>query len=153
MAQEVEDEGREEEEEPHIVETHTPEEEHNTYVTQHVCINTQTTGGPILLTCCSNHSEPIDDQLEDGPITKLKTVKQQLTFLRRKRHLGLHTHTLQNENSPEPHTLRLDQRQRFRLQQQLQQVHTQHLSIRYTHYTCPKGTHTAPIGTCTQYVQ
>lgn len=50
----MEDEGRDEEEElqeePHTVETHIPEEEHNTYVTQHVWMNAQTPVGPLLLT-------------------------------------------------------------------------------------------------------
>ncbi|XP_070840603.1 GON-4-like protein [Chaetodon trifascialis] len=97
--QEVEDEGHEEEEEPQeetrTVETHTPEVEHNIAAG--------------------------DDELEDGPITELRTVKQQLALIRKKRQLGLPTHTLCNTHSPEPHTLKLDGRQTTRLQQQLQQ--------------------------------
>ncbi|KAM8766703.1 uncharacterized protein gon4la isoform 1-T2 [Acanthopagrus schlegelii] len=93
--QEVEDEGHEEEEEhqeePHTVQTHTPEEQHDIGLT--------------------------NDEVEDGPITELRTVKQQLEFMRRKRH----THTWCSSQSPEPHTLKLDGRQRIRLRQQLQQ--------------------------------
>ncbi|XP_076610154.1 GON-4-like protein [Chaetodon auriga] len=99
VGQEVEDEGHEEEEEPQeetrTVQTHTPEVEHNIAAG--------------------------DDELEDGPITELRTVKQQLALIRKKRQLGLPTHMLCNTHSPEPHTLRLDGQQRTRLQQQLQQ--------------------------------
>nr|XP_046273124.1 GON-4-like protein [Scatophagus argus] len=99
--QEVEDEGHEEEEEPQeetvTVQTHTPEEQHNT--------------------------GPGDGEVEEGPITELRTVKQQLAFIRKKQQLGLQTHTLSTTDThrPEPHTLKLDGRQRTRLQQQLQQ--------------------------------
>uniref|UniRef100_A0A8P4GR28 CASP8-associated protein 2 n=1 Tax=Dicentrarchus labrax TaxID=13489 RepID=A0A8P4GR28_DICLA len=99
--QEVEDEGHEEEEEAleetHTVQTHTPEEQHNTGLG--------------------------DDEVDDGPITELRTVKQQLEFMKKRRQLGLQTHTLCNTHthSPEPYTLKLDGRQRSRLQQQLQQ--------------------------------
>ncbi|XP_054461514.1 GON-4-like protein [Anoplopoma fimbria] len=85
--QEVEDEGHEEEEEPQeeCVQTHTPEETHN----------------------------PGPGHEEDGPITELHTVKQQLIRSR--------THTLSSTHSAEPLTLRLSAAQRSRLQQQLQQ--------------------------------
>ncbi|TNM92668.1 hypothetical protein fugu_018070 [Takifugu bimaculatus] len=96
--QEMEDEGREEEEDPQeegqSVEIRLPVEE-------------------------ENNSTESTDQLSDGPTTMLKTVKQQLTFMRRKQQLSQQTHT--RWNGPEPQTLRLDQRQRLRLQQQLQQ--------------------------------
>uniref|UniRef100_A0A8P4KBN2 Si:dkey-27c15.3 n=1 Tax=Dicentrarchus labrax TaxID=13489 RepID=A0A8P4KBN2_DICLA len=64
-----------------------------------------------------------DDEVDDGPITELRTVKQQLEFMKKRRQLGLQTHTLCNTHthSPEPYTLKLDGRQRSRLQQQLQQ--------------------------------
>ncbi|XP_045915181.1 GON-4-like protein isoform X1 [Micropterus dolomieu] len=99
--QEVEDEGHEEEEEPQeetlTVETHTPEEQHNT--------------------------GPGDDEAEDGPIAGRRTVKQQLALIRKRQQLGLQTHTLCNTHthSPEPYTLKLEGQQRGRLQQQLQQ--------------------------------
>ncbi|XP_044028246.1 GON-4-like protein [Siniperca chuatsi] len=99
--QEVEDEGHEEEEEPqeetHAVQTHTPAEQHNT--------------------------GPGDDEAADGPITELRTVKQQLALIKKRQQLGLPTHTLCNTHthSPEPYTLKLDGQQRSRLQQQLQQ--------------------------------
>ncbi|XP_027142386.1 GON-4-like protein isoform X2 [Larimichthys crocea] len=91
--QEVEDEGHEEEEEPHAVQTHTPEEEHNT--------------------------SPDDDEVEHGPIREFRTVKQQLEFMKKKRH----THTLcdTHTHSPELHMLMVDGRQKRRLQQQIQQ--------------------------------
>ncbi|TDH15599.1 hypothetical protein EPR50_G00010560 [Perca flavescens] len=66
--QEVDDEGHEEEEEPQPVQTHTPQEQH--------------------------HTGPGDDEAEDEPITELRTVKQQLELLRKRRQLGLQTHTL-----------------------------------------------------------
>ncbi|XP_078101069.1 GON-4-like protein isoform X2 [Sander vitreus] len=95
--QEVDDEGHEEEEEPQPVQTHTPQEQH--------------------------HTGPGDDEAEDGPITELRTVKQQLALLRKRRQLGLQTHTLCNTHThcPEPYTLKLVGQQRTRLQQQLQQ--------------------------------
>ncbi|XP_056876965.1 GON-4-like protein isoform X2 [Takifugu flavidus] len=96
--QEMEDEGREEEEDPQeegqSVEIRLPVEE-------------------------ENNSTESTDQLSDGPTTMLKTVKQQLTFMRRKQQLSQQTHA--RWNGPEPQTLRLEQRQRLRLQQQLQQ--------------------------------
>nr|XP_033493672.1 GON-4-like protein isoform X2 [Epinephelus lanceolatus]XP_033493673.1 GON-4-like protein isoform X2 [Epinephelus lanceolatus] len=90
--QEVEDDGHEEEEpqeEPHSVQTHTAEELHHT--------------GPD----------------GDGPVTELRTVKQQLASIRKRQQ----THTLCNTHthSPEPYTLKLGGPQRARLQQQLQQ--------------------------------
>ncbi|XP_040909821.1 GON-4-like protein isoform X1 [Toxotes jaculatrix] len=91
VGQEVDDEGHEEEEEPpeetHTVQTHTPEEQHSTALA--------------------------DDEAEDGPITELRTVKQQLALIRKRRQ----THTL----CPEPYTLKLDAQQKTRLQLQLQQ--------------------------------
>ncbi|KAL7382553.1 hypothetical protein ABVT39_024333 [Epinephelus coioides] len=91
--QEVEDDGHEEEEEPqeepHSVQTHTAEEQHHT--------------GPD----------------GDGPITELRTVKQQLASIRKRQQ----TYTLCNTHthSPEPYTLKLGGPQRARLHQQLQQ--------------------------------
>ncbi|XP_049891374.1 GON-4-like protein [Epinephelus moara] len=91
--QEVEDDGHEEEEEPqeepHSVLTHTAEEQH--------------------------HRGPDGD----GPITELRTVKQQLASIRKRQQ----THTLCNTHthSPEPYTLKLGGPQRARLHQQLQQ--------------------------------
>ncbi|XP_070701971.1 GON-4-like protein [Pempheris klunzingeri] len=97
--QEAEDEGHEEEEEPQeemqSVQTHTPEEQHNI--------------------------GPGDDEVEDEPITELRTVKQQLALISKRRQLGLQIHTPSNTHCPEPHTLRLDRQQRARLQQQIQQ--------------------------------
>ncbi|XP_063754767.1 GON-4-like protein [Eleginops maclovinus] len=105
--QEVEDEGHEEEEGP--VHTHTPEEQHNT--------------------------GSADGEQEDRPITELRTVKQQLALIRKKRQLGLHAHTHCDTHSgthsgththcTEPHTLKLSVQQRSRLQQQL----TQHVQL------------------------
>ncbi|XP_034535293.1 GON-4-like protein, partial [Notolabrus celidotus] len=93
--QEVEEEEEEPQEETPAAQTHTPEEDqHNT-------------GGQ-------------DEQL-DRPITELRTVKQQLELIRKRRQLGLPTHTLTHADCPEPYTLRLDPGQRSRLQQQLQQ--------------------------------
>ncbi|XP_030597777.1 GON-4-like protein isoform X1 [Archocentrus centrarchus] len=94
--QEVDDEGHEEEEEPQeetqIVQTHMPEEQQD--------------------------RERADDEAEDEPITELRTVKQQLALIRRKRltqtTYDTHTHT-------ELHTLKVNTEQRKRLQQQLQQ--------------------------------
>ncbi|XP_026155243.1 GON-4-like protein isoform X2 [Mastacembelus armatus] len=92
--QEVDDEGHEEEEEPqeeaHTVQTHTPEEQHN------------------IGRC--------DDEGEDGPITELLTVKQQLALIRKR-----HTHCKTNTLTPELDTLKLNRQQKLRLQQQLQQ--------------------------------
>ncbi|KAM3596046.1 uncharacterized protein V6R79_007383 [Siganus canaliculatus] len=90
VGQEVEDEGHEEEEEPQPVQTHTAEEQLDT---------------------------PADDQEEDGPIRALRTVKQQLDFLRKRRHTPAHCNT----HSAEEHTLRLDAQQRRTLTQHLQQ--------------------------------
>ncbi|XP_067353191.1 GON-4-like protein isoform X3 [Channa argus] len=91
--QEVEDEGHEEEEEPQTIQTHTPEEQHNT--------------------------GPSGDMAEDGPITQLRTVKQQLALIRRRQQTQApcYTHIV----CAEPYTLRLDLQQKARLQQHLQQ--------------------------------
>ncbi|XP_028281569.1 GON-4-like protein [Parambassis ranga] len=98
--QEVDDEGHEEEEEPQeetrTAKTHTPEEQHD-------------------------NIEPADEEQQDGSIAELRTVRQQLALIRRRRQ----THTL-HDNS-EPHTLWLNVQQKRRLQQQLQQ-HIQLLS-------------------------
>ncbi|KAM6974312.1 GON-4-like protein [Tautogolabrus adspersus] len=95
--QEVDEEEEEPQDDTLTVQTHTPEDQHNTG------------GGG-------------DDQ-EDRPITKPRTVKQQLDLIRKRRHLGLPTHTPCDTHTPcaEPYTLKLDTRQRSRLQQQLQQ--------------------------------
>lgn len=132
----MEDEGREEEEEPQeesqSAEMRLPvEEDDSRYVDQH----THGPGPARGLTPGSRLSTPPADQLSDGPVTTLKTVKQQLAFLRRKQQLSQQTRTLWT--TAEPQTLRLDQRQRLRLQQQLQQVR----------YTCP-----TPPGQCDQSV-
>ncbi|CAJ1084278.1 GON-4-like protein isoform X1 [Xyrichtys novacula] len=63
-----------------------------------------------------NHSQAVKDEQDDRPITELRTVKQQLELIRKRQKLGL-----QDPNSHEPRTLRLDQHQRSRLRQQLQQ--------------------------------
>uniref|UniRef100_UPI003AAF96D2 GON-4-like protein n=1 Tax=Centroberyx gerrardi TaxID=166262 RepID=UPI003AAF96D2 len=90
--QDLDDEGHEEEEEPQEeTHTHTPQER-------------ETIG-----------------LAEEGPITELHTVKQQLALIQKRRKLGLPTHTPQHTHCPEPYTLRLDGRQKARLQQQLQQ--------------------------------
>ncbi|XP_053302865.1 GON-4-like protein [Pleuronectes platessa] len=64
------------------------------------------------------HSIGLVDE-EDGPITELRTVKQQLAWMRSRRQ----THPLCNTHvyGPEPYTLKLDGRQKSRLQQHLQQ--------------------------------
>ncbi|XP_077937206.1 GON-4-like protein isoform X2 [Gasterosteus aculeatus] len=85
--QDVEDGGHEEEEEP-----------------QEECVQTQTDQ--------EHNSGPVE---EEEPITELRTVKQQIALMRKRRDLGLPTH------NPEPHCLRLSGPQRSRLQQQLQQ--------------------------------
>ncbi|KAM8840181.1 uncharacterized protein AB9W97_001113 isoform 2-T2 [Spinachia spinachia] len=86
--QDVEDEGHEEEEEE----------------LQEACVQTRTHQ--------EHNSGPGE---EEEPITELRTVKQQVALMRKRRDLGLPTH------NPEPHTLRLSGAQRGRLQQQLQQ--------------------------------
>ncbi|XP_022603122.1 GON-4-like protein isoform X2 [Seriola dumerili] len=94
--QEVDDEGHEEEEEPQeetpTVQTHAPPEQ---------------------------HSPELGDDDSDGPITELRTVKQQLALIRKRQQ----THTMCNTHSlyAEPYTLKLDRQQKIRLQQQLQQ--------------------------------
>lgn len=66
------------------------------------------------------------DEERDGPITELRTVKQQLALIRKRQQ----THTVCSE----PYTLKLDERQKARLQQQLQQVETHRdRSIRASH--------------------
>ncbi|XP_075931615.1 GON-4-like protein isoform X3 [Anarhichas minor] len=95
LAAEVEDEGHEEEEEPQeeCVQTHTPQDQHD--------------------------SGPGDE--EDEPITELRMVRQQLEFMRKRRQLGLtHTHSNTHTHNPE-YSLKLSGQQRSRLQQQLQQ--------------------------------
>ncbi|XP_034456389.1 GON-4-like protein [Hippoglossus hippoglossus] len=64
------------------------------------------------------HSIGLVDE-EDGPITELRTVKQQLAWMRNRRQ----THPLCNTHiyGPEPYTLKLDGKQKSRLQQHLQQ--------------------------------
>ncbi|XP_069372572.1 GON-4-like protein isoform X2 [Paralichthys olivaceus] len=98
--QEGDDEGHEEEEEPqdeiHPVQAHAQDQ----------------------------HSIGLVDE-EDGPITELRTVKQQLAWMRNRRQ----THPLCNTHvyGPEPYTLKLDRKQQSRLEQHLQQ-HVQLLS-------------------------
>ncbi|XP_042291737.1 GON-4-like protein [Thunnus maccoyii] len=95
--QEVDDEGHEEEEELQeetpTVQTQTTQEQHNTRLS--------------------------DDEAEDGPITELRTVKQQLALIRKRQQT--HTHYNTHTRCPEPYTLKLDKLQKKRLQQQLQQ--------------------------------
>ncbi|XP_074543545.1 GON-4-like protein [Halichoeres trimaculatus] len=95
--QEVEEEEEEPQEETHAAQKHTPEEQLNT-------------------------AEEEDEQ-EEEPITELRTVRQQLELIRRRRAQGLPTHTLCNTHTEceEPYTLRLNDAQRSRLTQQLQQ--------------------------------
>ncbi|XP_038133106.1 GON-4-like protein [Cyprinodon tularosa] len=58
-----------------------------------------------------------DHEAEDQPITGLKTVRQQLSWIRKRRQ----TNPLFSTVSPEPFTLKLNPQQKHRLQQQLQQ--------------------------------
>uniref|UniRef100_A0A665TW53 Myb-like domain-containing protein n=1 Tax=Echeneis naucrates TaxID=173247 RepID=A0A665TW53_ECHNA len=98
-AQEVDDEGHEEEEEP--------QEEINPVQTQATEEHNIDLGGGG------------DDDDENRPITELRTVKQQLAFIRKRQHTYTicDTHT----TSAEPDTLKLDRQQKIRLQQQIQQ--------------------------------
>ncbi|KAM9839105.1 GON-4-like protein [Aulostomus maculatus] len=93
--QEVDDDGHEEEEEPRAIQTHTCEEQ--------------------------QRIQPHGDEVEVGPVTELRTVKQQLEFLKKRRqaHTVLDTHS--HTHMTEPHTLKLNTQQRMRLQTQLQQ--------------------------------
>nr|XP_020477096.1 GON-4-like protein isoform X2 [Monopterus albus] len=93
--QEVDDEGHEEEEEePHTVQTPTPEQQHNTGL--------------------------CDGEAEDEPYTELRTVKQQLALIRKRCiHCNIHCNT--HTPCPEPYTLNLNRQQKIRLQQQVQQ--------------------------------
>ncbi|XP_031695370.1 GON-4-like protein [Anarrhichthys ocellatus] len=117
--QEVEDEGHEEEEEPQeeCVQTHTPQDQHDSYVTHSNTITHQPTHTDPV---CFHHRGPGDE--EDEPITELRMVRQQLEFMRKRRQLGLtHTHSNTHTHNPE-YSLKLSGQQRSRLQQQLQQV-------------------------------
>ncbi|XP_037330678.2 GON-4-like protein isoform X2 [Pungitius pungitius] len=107
--QDVEDEGHEEEEEepPEECVQTQKHQEHNSYVT-----HSNTLRPPPNL--CPHH-RGLGEEEEEEPITELRTVKQQVALMRKRRDLGLPTHV------PEPHTLRLSGAQRGRLQQQLQQ--------------------------------
>ncbi|XP_043994871.1 GON-4-like protein isoform X1 [Gambusia affinis] len=58
-----------------------------------------------------------EDEAEDEPITGLRTVRQQLALIRKRRQ----TNPMFSAQSPEPFTLTLSPQQRQRLQQQLQQ--------------------------------
>uniref|UniRef100_A0A1A7XBV9 Gon-4-like (C.elegans) n=1 Tax=Iconisemion striatum TaxID=60296 RepID=A0A1A7XBV9_9TELE len=92
--QEVDEEGHEEEEEPQeealAVQAHTLED---------------------------RDIGSADEEAEDRPITELRTVRQQLDLIRRRRN----TSALYNIQSPEPYMLKLNALQKQRLQQQLQQ--------------------------------
>nr|XP_015828912.2 GON-4-like protein isoform X1 [Nothobranchius furzeri]XP_015828914.2 GON-4-like protein isoform X1 [Nothobranchius furzeri]XP_015828915.2 GON-4-like protein isoform X1 [Nothobranchius furzeri]XP_015828916.2 GON-4-like protein isoform X1 [Nothobranchius furzeri] len=92
--QEVDEEGHEEEEEPQeealTVQTHTLED---------------------------RDIGAADEEADDGPITELRTVRQQLDLIRRRRQ----TNAFYNIQSPEPYMLKLNALQKQRLQQQLQQ--------------------------------
>ncbi|XP_058475259.1 GON-4-like protein isoform X2 [Solea solea] len=92
--QEVDDEGHEEEEET--------QEDKNSHETQHTS---------------QEHNTALSDSEEHEPITELRTVKQKLSWIRKRRH----THALCDTHTPEPHTLKLDATQKRHLQQQLQQ--------------------------------
>ncbi|XP_036001285.1 GON-4-like protein [Fundulus heteroclitus] len=63
------------------------------------------------------HIGAADQEAEDEPITELRTVRQQLALLRKRRS----TNPLFSTQTPEPYTLRLNALQKQRLQQQLQQ--------------------------------
>ncbi|KAF7646551.1 hypothetical protein LDENG_00185790 [Lucifuga dentata] len=93
VGQEVDDEGHEDDDEPqeesHMMHIHTLQEDQSTRV----------------------------GEAEEEPITELRTVKQQLSLMRKRQQLGLPPCT----RRAEPYTLRLDDRQRARLQQQIQQ--------------------------------
>lgn len=122
----MEDEGREEEEDPqeeshNVTLPEEEEEEHNRHVNGHTHVNTHAREYTQVhrLTSYSHRSAP-SGEVTDGPITSAKTVKQQLVFLRKKQQLSQQPHTAWNR--PDPQTLRLEPRQRLRLQQQIQQV-------------------------------
>ncbi|KAM6899971.1 GON-4-like protein [Xenentodon cancila] len=91
---EVDDEAHEEEEEPqeetHTTQIHTPEDR-----------------------------GPPDNEEDYGPITELRTVKQQLALIRKRRQTNSQygTHT----QCQEPYTLKLNSQEKRRLQQQMQQ--------------------------------
>ncbi|KAK2830975.1 hypothetical protein Q5P01_018906 [Channa striata] len=91
--QEVDEEGHEEEEETHTAETDTTEEQPNIGLSA--------------------------DVAEDVPRTELRTVKQQLALIRKRRQT--HTQCKAHTVCAEPYTLRLDPQQKARLQQHLQQ--------------------------------
>ncbi|KAM4725905.1 GON-4-like protein [Anableps anableps] len=88
--QEVDDEDEELQEETPVIQAHTLEEQ---------------------------HIGAADVEVEDEPITELRTVRQQLALMRKRRQ----TNPLFNAQSPEPFTLKLNPQQQKRLQQQLQQ--------------------------------
>lgn len=111
--QEVDDDGHDEED---AVQTHTPEEQNNTYVTwqqqQRACYKHTS-----WLLC---FRDPCSD--EDRPIKGMHTVKQQLALFRRRHQKERDTESLRDTKTSESYPLRLHQPQKFRLQQQLQQV-------------------------------
>ncbi|XP_061598030.1 GON-4-like protein isoform X2 [Cololabis saira] len=91
---ELDDEGHEEEEEP--------QEE------------TQTTQSPE-----ESHIGPPDNEEDYGPTTELRTVKQQLALIRKRRQTNSQYNT--NTQCQEPYTLKLNAQEKRRLQQQMQQ--------------------------------
>ncbi|KAM9383664.1 GON-4-like protein [Pholidichthys leucotaenia] len=108
MGQEVDDEGHEEEEEPQeetpTVNTDMPVEQQNT-----AALDEEVGDGPIT----EQHT------VMEQPITELRTVKQQLEFIRKTRHKNARNNKdTQDEGG---HPLRLNAEQKTRLQQHVQQ--------------------------------
>uniref|UniRef100_A0A3P9IAA2 CASP8-associated protein 2 n=1 Tax=Oryzias latipes TaxID=8090 RepID=A0A3P9IAA2_ORYLA len=95
-SQEVDDEGHEEEEEP---------QEDRQTVQSHPAPNP--------------HIEAVEAEAEEEWVPGLRTVKQQLAFIRNRRQTNAHYHRY--FQCPEPNTLKLNAHQKMRLQQQLQQ--------------------------------
>uniref|UniRef100_A0A3P9KN10 Si:dkey-27c15.3 n=1 Tax=Oryzias latipes TaxID=8090 RepID=A0A3P9KN10_ORYLA len=95
-SQEVDDEGHEEEEEP--------QEDRQT-------VQSHPAPDP--------HIEAVEAEAEEEWVPGLRTVKQQLAFIRNRRQTNAHYHKY--FQCPEPNTLKLNAQQKMRLQQQLQQ--------------------------------
>lgn len=118
--QEVDDEGHEEEEEPQeesrSAQTHTFEE-------QGTCVKHSHLQKTVFIFCLDDFlfsflRGPADDEAQDEPITELRTVRQQLALIRKRRQ----TNASYGVHCPEPFTLKLSAQQKQRLEQQLQQV-------------------------------
>uniref|UniRef100_H2L7R1 CASP8-associated protein 2 n=1 Tax=Oryzias latipes TaxID=8090 RepID=H2L7R1_ORYLA len=95
-SQEVDDEGHEEEEEP--------QEDRQT-------VHSHPAPDP--------HTEAVEAEAEEEWVPGLRTVKQQLAFIRNRQQTNAHYHKY--FQCPEPNTLKLNAQQKMRLQQQLQQ--------------------------------